>query len=316
MRRKVALLVASVLMISAVPSTAFAQLSPSADWATHAQNAYQVISDVTYLTATGYESKLDVYKRRDTTAAQPTLIFYHGGGWVAGTKESSFMSIMPWLEMGWNVVNVEYRMARVALAPAAVEDATCALRFVVDKAKDYGIDTNRIVVTGESAGGHLALAVGMIPESAGFTRVCAGGGFRGNEASVPKVAAIINWYGITDVTEMLGGANARSYAVQWLGTAANRDDVAKSVSPLTYVRSGLPPILSIQGDMDPIVPYSQNVRLRDALTKAGMKHELFTVPGGGHGNFKPEERTAIYLKIREFLAKNGLAAASGSQASR
>ncbi|MQA28414.1 MAG: alpha/beta hydrolase fold domain-containing protein [Luteitalea sp.] len=316
MRKSAILLVAGALMIPAVPSTTFAQLSPSADWATHAQNGYQVIANVTYMTATGYDSKLDVYKRRDTTAAQPTLVFYHGGGWVGGSKEASFMSILPWLEMGWNVVNVEYRMARVAPAPAAVEDATCALRFAVEKAKEYGIDPNRIVVSGESSGGHLALAVGMIPESAGFTRACAGGGFRGIETAVPKVAAIINWYGITDVTEMLGGANARSYAAQWLGASSDRDAVAKSVSPLTYVRSDLPPILSIQGDADPIVPYSQNVRLSDALTKAGAKTELMTIAGGGHGNFKPEERTAIFLKIRDFLAKNGLPASSGGQGSR
>jgi acetyl esterase/lipase len=317
MRKNAVLLVASLLMIPAVPATTFAQLSPTAEWATHAQNEYQVIANVTYMTATGYESKLDVYKRRDTTAAQPTLIFYHGGGWVLGTKEASFMSIMPWLEMGWNVVNVEYRMARVALAPAAVEDATCALRFAVEKAKDYGIDTNRIVVSGESAGGHLALAVGMIPESAGFTRACAGiGNFRGFDTTIPKVAAIINWYGITDVTEMLAGPNARSYAAQWLGGAANRNDVARSVSPLTYVRAGLPPILSIQGDADPIVPFSQNVRLTEALTKAGAMTELVAVPGAGHGNFKAEERTQIYLKIRAFLAKNGLVTPSGRESSR
>jgi dipeptidyl aminopeptidase/acylaminoacyl peptidase len=54
------------------------------------------------------------------------------------------------------------------------------------------------------------------------------------------------------------------------------------------------------------VPYSQNTRLRDALTKVGANNELFTVPGGGHGNFRPEERTRIYLKIREFLSRNGL----------
>jgi acetyl esterase/lipase len=99
--------------------------------ATTAQNRYQVAANVTYLTATGFEAKLDVYRRRDVTTPQPTMVFYHGGGWVGGTKESSFMSVMPWLEMGWNVVNVEYRMARVAEAPAAVEDALCALRFVV-----------------------------------------------------------------------------------------------------------------------------------------------------------------------------------------
>jgi acetyl esterase/lipase len=306
LRRAVLVFAASVLMIPTAPSKVFAQLSPTADWATHAQNEYAVVANVTYLTSTGYEAKLDVYRRRDVTTPQPTLVFYHGGGWIAGTKEASFMSVMPWLEMGWNVVNVEYRMARVALAPAAVEDAQCALRFVVNQAKTYNIDVDRIVLSGESAGGHLALAVGMIPATAGFTNICAGGGFTGNENAVPKVAAIINWYGITDLNDMLAGPNARSYAVQWVGSAANRDVVARSVSPLTYVRADLPPVLSIQGDADPIVPYSQNVRLRDALTKAGAKNELFTIPGGGHGNFKPDERTKAYAKIREFLTKNGL----------
>ena len=306
LKNAVLVLGASLLMLPAAPSEAFAQLSATADWAAHAQNQYQITPNVTYLTATGYESKLDIYRRRDATAPQPTLVFFHGGGWIGGTKETSVMSLVPWIEMGWNVVNVEYRMARVAPAPAGVEDALCALRFVVAQAKTYGIDTNRIVVAGESAGGHLALAAGMIPATAGFTNICAAGGFTGFENAVPKVAAIINWYGITDVNDMLAGPNTRSYAVQWVGAPADRDAVARSVSPITYVRAGLPPVLSIQGDADPIVPYSQNVRLRDALTKAGVPNELVTVAGGGHGNFKADERTRIYLKIREFLMKNGL----------
>ena len=287
-------------------TTLSAQLTPTAEWATHAQNEYQIISNVTYLTANGFDAKLDVYRRRDVQTPQPTLVFYHGGGWIGGTKESSFMSVMPWLEMGWTVVNVEYRMARVSPAPAAVEDAQCALKFVVSRARDYNIDTAKIVVSGESAGGHLALTTGMIPASAGFTSICAGGGFAGNDTSVPKVAAIINWYGITDVNDMLGGANARAYAVQWIGSLPNRGAVATSVSPLTYVRADLPPILSIQGDADPIVPYAQNVRLNDALKKAGAKSDLFTIPGGGHGNFKADERSKAYARIREFLHANGL----------
>ena len=133
------------------------------------------------------------------------------------------------------------------------------------------------------------------------------GGFTGNETTVPKVAAIINWYGITDVNDLLTGANGRSYAVQWIGSGKSHDEVAKSVSPITYVRAGLPPILSIQGDADPIVPYSQNTRLRDALTKADTPNELLTIPGGGHGNFNAQQRTQAYVKIREFLTKNGLA---------
>src|SRR3984885_12966620 len=253
-----------VLVVAAVASisSGMAQLSPTASWATHTANEYQVFPNLTYLTASNYELKLDIYKRRDTTGPQPTLIFIHGGGWVNGTKEQSLMAVMPWFEMGWNVVNVEYRLGKVALAPAAVEDCLCALRYIAAQAKTYDIDTNRLVVTGESAGGHLALTTGMIPESAGLDRQCPG-------APLPKVAAIIDWYGIADVVDLLDGPNRRNYAVQWLASLPNREEIARRVSPLTYVRPGLPPLLAIQGDADPTVPYQQSIRLTEALSKAG-----------------------------------------------
>jgi acetyl esterase/lipase len=269
-------------------------------------NRYQVTPDVTYLTASnGFEVKLDVYRRRDVQTPQPTLVFYHGGGWVAGSKDAALMSFMPWIDMGWNVVNVGYRLLRVAGAPAAVEDAQCALRYITAdaQAKQFNIDKSRIVLTGESAGGHLALIAGMAPASAGFTNICSGGGFAGFENAVPPVAAILNWYGITDLNDMLAGANARSYAVQWIGAVPYKNELAKSISPLTYVRAGLPPILTIHGDADPIVPYTHATRLHEALAKAGINNELFTVAKGGHGNFNAEQRTQIYAKIREFLAR-------------
>ena len=299
----------ALLLVCASTSVAFAQLSPTADWATHAQNEYAVAANVTYLTASGYESKLDVYRRRDVQTPQPTLVFYHGGGWIGGTKEASFMSIMPWLEMGWNVVNVEYRMARVAEAPAAVEDAMCALRYVVEQREEQQHRSRtKIVVSGESAGGHLALAVGMIPATAGFTSICAGGGFTGNRNRACRRSRRSSTGTASPTSTTCSPVRTRG-RTPCSGSAAgqNRDDVAKTVSPLTYVRAGLPPILSIQGDADPIVPYSQNTRLRDALTKAGTANELFTIPGGGHGNFNAEQRTQAYVKIREFLTKNGLA---------
>ena len=100
----------------------------------------------------------------------------------------------------------------------------------------------------------------MIPESAGLDRECPG-------VPLPKVAAIIDRYGITDVGDLLDGPNLKSYAVAWLGSQPNRMEIARTVSPLTYVRSGLPPILSIQGDADPTVPYSHSVRLQEALRR-------------------------------------------------
>jgi acetyl esterase/lipase len=276
-----------------------AQLSPRGLWAAHAANEYQMLPNITYLTANNYEAKLDIYKRRDVTAPQPTLIWIHGGGWVGGAKETQITEFLPWLEMGWNVVNVEYRLGKVSLAPAAVEDCLCALRFVAAHAKTYGIDPARLVVSGGSAGGHLSLTTGMIPESAGLERECPG-------VPLPKVAAIVNFYGITDVGDLLDGPNLKTYAVAWMGSMPNRMEIARRVSPLTYVRADLPPILTIHGDADPTVPYTHAQRLHKALTDAGVSNQLLTIPGGHHGNFKPDERAKIYETIREFLNKHGL----------
>jgi len=286
-------------------AAAFAQLSQQATWAVQSQNHYAIRPNIVYSIQSGYETKLDVYQRRDATGPQPTVMFIHGGGWVLGTKEASVMSIVPWLEMGWNVVNVEYRLSHVALAPAAVEDCLCALRFIAAHAKDYNVDLSHLIITGESAGGHLALTTGMIPQSAGFDRQCPGASFtNGGGPDLPKPAAIINWYGITDLNDMLDGPNKRAYAIEWFGSLPNRDDLAKRLSPLSHVRRDLPPILTIHGDADPIVPYPNATKLRDALTTAGVANQLHTVPGGGHGNFKPDDRVKIYITIHEFLTKN------------
>jgi acetyl esterase/lipase len=271
------------------------------------ENDFRVIPNITYLTASNMDAKLDLYVRRGVTAPQPTLIFIHGGGWTGGTKESQALAIQPYLAMGLNVANVEYRLARVALAPAPVEDCRCALKWVLSHAKEYGIDPQKIVVAGGSAGGHLALMTGFLPASAGLDRECSRNDYLGPDpvAGEMKVAAIVNWYGISDVNELLDGANMKTYAVRWMGSMSNRDEIAKRVSPLTYVRAGLPPVLTIHGDADPTVPYQQSVRLHKSLTDAGVSNELMTVPGGKHGLdcCNLEQRTKAYQSIQAFLRK-------------
>ena len=262
------------------------------------ESDYRIVPNVTYLTASNWDAKLDLYVTRTPDKPLPTLIWIHGGGWTGGTKES-FSGIPAYLTMGVNIVNVEYRLARVATAPAAVEDCRCALRWVIQHAKEYGIDVNRIVVGGGSAGGHLAMTTGMLPASAGLDRLCPG-------PDNLKVAAIVNWYGIADVNELLDGPNMKPYAVTWLGSAPDREQIAKRVSPLTYVRAGLPPVLTIHGDADPTVPYTQSVRLHKALSDAGVVNELMTIAGGRHG-FEcctAAQRANAYGKIREFLERN------------
>jgi len=101
----------------ALAAPAFAQLSQTAAWATHAANEYQVYPNVTYLTMGDTQLKMDIYRRRTATTPQPTIIYMHGGFWVAGNKEGAILNVLPWMEMGWNVVNVEYRLGPNTLAP-------------------------------------------------------------------------------------------------------------------------------------------------------------------------------------------------------
>jgi acetyl esterase/lipase len=284
-----------------LPALAAAQTRSGATFAAEILNDYRVVPNVTYHVAGGQELKLDVYARRDVTTPQPTVLFIHGGFWAAGAKEASLLSLIPWMEMGWNVVNVEYRLARVAQAPAAVEDCLCALRFITQPAQvqAYNIDVARIVTTGESAGGHLALTTGMLTEEARLDRQCAGG-------PLPKVAAIVNWYGVTDVADVVDGPHRANTAASWMGSRPDWKEVSARLSPLTYVRAGLPPVLTIHGDQDVTVPYDHAVRLRDALTKASVPNQLLTIPGGRHGGFTREQRVLIFNTVREFLKKNSV----------
>jgi acetyl esterase/lipase len=287
----------AAVSLSAAPVAAQSARS-AASWTATVQNEVRVVPNITYLTANNWDAKLDVY----TPAApgpHPTILHIHGGGWTGGTKEANVLRLMPYLEMGFAVVNVTYRLARVSEAPAAVEDCRCALRWVMEHAKDYNFDVNKIVTMGYSAGGHLALTTGMLSASAGLDRECPG-------PELPRVAAIVNWFGITDVVDLLDGANTRAYAVQWLGSRPDRNDVARRLSPMTYVRKDLPPILTIHGDADPTVPYQHATKLHAALQQAGAPSELLTIPGGKHGGFAPDQQLRAIDAVRAFLTKHGL----------
>lgn len=293
------------LMIVALASTARAQTPGSLADAIHIANTYRTSPNLTYLTVAGVESKLDIYQSRAATAPNPTLVWIHGGNWVGGSKEASLLSLLPFFDMGWNVVNVDYRLLKVAPAPAAAEDCRCALRWVYQHAKDYNIDTSRLVVSGNSAGGHLALLTALAPANAGFDERCPG-------PEPLSVAAVINWYGFPNLTDLMQGPNTRPAVTAWIGTGASRMDLAKRLSPITYVRGGVPPVLTVHGDADPTSPYEYAVRLHEALKSAGVTNELVTVPGGKHGGFTDEESVRIYDAIRAFLARNRIAGPASS----
>ena len=306
-RQLIPILFAIVLASSALYGQA---ASVSTDkWVDYASGEYDIFPNITYTTANNTDLKLDLYLPQNRTTPVPTLLLFHGGGWVAGQKENNMFQLLPYLSLGWAVVNVEYRLARNSLAPAAVEDCRCALRWTASHAKQYNLDPAKIVLTGGSAGGHLALITGMLPANTTFDRRCStNDSIRWNSGTEPQVnvAAIVNWFGITDVADLLEGANAKHYAIEWFGSMNNRKELAQQVSPITYVRSGLPPIITIHGDEDDIVPYSQAVRLHAALDKAAVPNKLITVHRAKHGGFNRQTLIDSFGQIREFLMKNGI----------
>jgi acetyl esterase/lipase len=240
------------------------------------------------------ETVLDVYHpKAPATAKRPGLIVIHGGGWVGGEKEGMIAGfVLPYLEQGFVVANVEYRLAGVAKAPAAVTDVLYAAQWFIRNASKYNVDRKRIVVTGASAGGHLALMAGMTPKSAKL-------------GPAAGLAAVVNIYGITDVEDQIEGQNQRDYAVTWLPEQPGRQELARRLSPMTYVRKDLPAILTIHGDADETVPYDHGYKLTKAIREAGGEAQLISVPQGKHG-FTKEQWTGLLAQTFAFLKARGI----------
>jgi acetyl esterase/lipase len=256
---------------------------------THAAD-YQIEANIRY--DHHAETVLDILQARAPALKnRPGVIVIHGGGWVEGEKESVVERFcVPFVQHGFVVANVEYRLAKAALAPAAVNDVLNAAKWFHDHAAEYKVDADRIVVTGDSAGGHLALMVGMTPASADL-------------GPATKISAIVDFYGIADVADQIEGANQRPYALAWLPEQPNRMELARRLSPISYVRKGLPPVLAIHGDADSVVPFDQSVRLTSALKSAGADAELIVVPGGQHG-FTPDQMDKLWPRIFKWLKKH------------
>jgi acetyl esterase/lipase len=251
---------------------------------------YQIQANIRY--AHHAETVLDILQARAPALKnRPGVIMIHGGGWVEGDKESTVAPFaVPFVQHGFVVANVEYRLAKSAAAPAAVQDVRNAAKWFVDHAAEYKVDPGHIIVMGQSAGGHLALLTAMLPESAEL-------------GPAVKLSAVVDFSGITDVADQLEGPNQRPYAVAWIPQQPDRMALARQLSPITYVRKGLPPVLAIHGDADEIVPYEQSVRLTKGLKSAGGDAELITVPGGKHA-FTPEQMQKIWPQIFTWLKKH------------
>jgi len=279
-------------------------------WADGSGVDIEIRAQQVYRTASGQNLTLDLYLPfARNQQPVPLVVYIHGGGWVAGSRDVAPLRLLPFLQMGWAAANVSYRLGTTAPAPAAVEDVRCALRWLHSRSSALRVDPQRVVLAGGSAGGHLALMAALLPGGNRFDRSCpTEDTMRWTTGTEPplKVAAVLNWFGITDVNDLLAGPNAKHYAIEWFGAMpeGEREALARDVSPLSWVSPQSPPVISFHGDKDELVPLDHSRRLHAALDAAKVPNQLVMVPGAGHGMNRVQMVQGL-AQIRAFLTAQG-----------
>lgn len=248
-----------------------------------------VMLDLPYASTTDPHQRLDLYLPRERRRGPlPVIIYLHGGGWSHGDKADGAARLMDFVRGGWYAgVSVNYRLSGEATWPAPLHDVKAAVRWVRGNAERFALDPARIGVWGRSAGAHLALMLGVtgnVPHLEGTL------GDHRKEHS--RVSAVANFFGVTDMPALVGAASdidrrrADAPEARLIGGAiVDRPALARDASPVTHVSAGAPPVLTVHGTRDRVVPFGQAARLADALYKAGVPSYLVTIDGGGHGDF-------------------------------
>jgi beta-galactosidase len=248
----------------------------------------QTVHDVSYLEA-GRSEKLDLYlpARDPADPPSPAVVWIHGGGWTGGSKkEARAQEVCGTLAgAGYVCASIDYRLGADSW-PGDLFDCKNAVRFLRVHAADYHIDPDRIAVMGGSAGGHLALMVGL---TAGEPALEPQAPYPG----IPDmVGAVVDLYGPADLLT-LRGADAKGNALA--KPAVNADptaalgkdsqaglDLWRAASPVNHVSPDSPPVLIAHGTVDSLVNFGQSAELERILTQNGVAHEFVALEHVGH----------------------------------
>ncbi|HEY6506401.1 MAG TPA: alpha/beta hydrolase [Vicinamibacterales bacterium] len=227
-------------------------------------------ADVVFGTGGGRELRCDIYEPPASVKNGIGVLLLHGGGWSGGDRSQLKGYGVLLGRRGYTCIASEYRLTGEALWPAQIEDVKCAVRYVRANAAELGIDPDRIVVSGNSAGGHLSLMAGAA-SPATFE------GSGGNEGVASGVAAVISFYPPTGLDRRDWGGMPALF-----GKGAPLETM-RGASPLTYAMAGYPPTLIIHGNKDEVVPAAEATNMYEALDKAGVPVELHMFASQPHG---------------------------------
>lgn len=243
---------------------------------------------------------LDFYAPSEAIENAPLIIWVHGGAWRAGSRTR--MPIGELTKHGYAIASVDYRLSGDAAFPAQVHDIKSAIRYLRANATKFKVDSERFVIAGASAGGHLAALVGV---SSGVEELEGTVGAHVDTSS--QVHAIVSFYGAANLATILAqstphGLSVRVPALQLLlrDPPDKNPELAKLASPVTHVDGKDPPLMLIHGDQDPQMPINQSHELTGAYQRAGSKVIFEVVHGGAHGGAGFYEPKMIQ-KVLQFL---------------
>lgn len=226
----------------------------------------------TYKTVDNYNLEIHLFlpENDNQQNKRPVIIYFSGGSWSKGKPDWNFYACQSYAKQGWVGVTVEYRLAdRQGTLPfEAVMDAKSAIRWLRQNADDYNIDINKIVASGNSAGGHLILVAALTE--------------KWNEKNdnlkyspVPNVLLVNS--GVYDLTD----ANT-SWIRQDLRNRNQNENLVKEISPNSLIKKGLPPTLIIHGTNDRNVPFSTAKQFENKMKREGNNIEFHALEGAGH----------------------------------
>jgi acetyl esterase/lipase len=207
---------------------------------------------------------LDLAMPRSPGLPTPAIVMIHGGGWIAGGKGSFYQCCLQFAKLGYFCATINYRLAAEAPFPAAIEDCKCAMRWLRAHAVQYNIDPNRIGVLGESAGGHLALMLGMADKQAGLE----GDGPYQDESSMAQ--CVVSDSGPTTVDPAALPVLHEAVTAFLAGPEAMLAERIRRGSPINYVGARTPPLLLLYGVADRQVPVGLADDFVAATWKAGL----------------------------------------------
>lgn len=244
--------------------------------------------DLAYVTGGHAQQKLDLFLPEKTAGPTPLIVWIHGGAWVSGDKSDNPPLRSGFVQRGYAVASLNYRLSGVALFPAQIEDCKAALRWLRAHAKEYNLDPAHIGVWGGSAGGHL---VALLGTTGGVKDFDVGENLDQSSA----VQAVGDFFGPTDFVQMDAHALKGTHLIHDdpgspesrviggpIQDKANYEKVQRA-NPIKYLTKDAPPYLIVHGDQDPLVPHHQSELLYAALKGAGVPVRFHTIKGGGHG---------------------------------